>query len=84
MKLNDTVLTLNTTAQVVHGVELSRDQTGVTAKISASNHTVSVHFDGYTVLIHMRGTLKLNPKAGVEFSSWNCFPGQWQQEMGQK
>ncbi|XP_035531818.1 alpha-tectorin-like [Morone saxatilis] len=55
VQLNDTVLNLNATAQVVHGVELSKDQTGVTAKISASNHTVSVLFDGYTTLIHMTG-----------------------------
>ncbi|XP_008295171.1 alpha-tectorin-like [Stegastes partitus] len=55
VQLNNTVLTLNATAQVVHGVELSRDQTGVTAKISASNYTVSVLFDGDTTLIHMTG-----------------------------
>uniref|UniRef100_A0A8C4HGW9 ZP domain-containing protein n=1 Tax=Dicentrarchus labrax TaxID=13489 RepID=A0A8C4HGW9_DICLA len=55
VQLNDSVLNLNATAQVVHGVELSKDQTGVTAKISASNHTVSVHFDGHTTLIHMTG-----------------------------
>ncbi|XP_054471822.1 alpha-tectorin-like [Anoplopoma fimbria] len=55
VKLNDKVLMLNATAQVVHGVELSRDQTGVTAKMSASNYTVSVLFDGYTTLIHTTG-----------------------------
>ncbi|XP_059199281.1 alpha-tectorin-like [Centropristis striata] len=55
VQLNDKVLTLNTTAQVVHGVELSKDQTGLTAKISASNYTVSVFFDGYTTSIHMTG-----------------------------
>lgn len=65
MKLNGTVLTLNTTAQVIHGVELSRDKTGVTAKISASNHTVSVHFDGYTALIHMRGTQTLKSQSAM-------------------
>ncbi|XP_073330033.1 alpha-tectorin-like [Pagrus major] len=55
VQLNDRELTLNTTAQVVHDVELYRDQTGLTAKISASNHTLSVHFDGNTAQIHMRG-----------------------------
>ncbi|XP_070771069.1 alpha-tectorin-like [Enoplosus armatus] len=55
VQVNDKVLMLTATAQVVHGVELSRDQTGVTAKISASNHMVSVFFDGYTALIHMTG-----------------------------
>uniref|UniRef100_A0A3Q1BKT2 ZP domain-containing protein n=1 Tax=Amphiprion ocellaris TaxID=80972 RepID=A0A3Q1BKT2_AMPOC len=53
VQLNNTVLTLTATAQVVHGVELSKDRTGVTAKISASNYTVSVHFDSDTALIHM-------------------------------
>uniref|UniRef100_A0A3Q1FLP2 Alpha-tectorin-like n=1 Tax=Acanthochromis polyacanthus TaxID=80966 RepID=A0A3Q1FLP2_9TELE len=55
VQLNNTVLTLTATAQVVHGVELSKDRTGVTAQISASNYTVSVHFDGDTALIHMTG-----------------------------
>lgn len=55
VQLNNTVLTLNATAQVFHGVELSKDPTGVTAKISASNYTVFVLFDGDTTLIHMTG-----------------------------
>ncbi|XP_056284634.1 alpha-tectorin-like [Pseudoliparis swirei] len=55
VQLGDKVLTLKNTAQVVHGVELSRDQTGVTAKISASYDTVSILFDGYTTIIHMTG-----------------------------
>ncbi|XP_071338816.1 alpha-tectorin-like isoform X2 [Trachinotus anak] len=56
VQLNDTVVMLNATAQVVHGVELSKDQTGVTAKISGSNYTVSVLFDGSIALIHMAGS----------------------------
>jgi len=55
MKLDDEVLTLNATAQLVHGVELSKDQTGVTAKMTTSNHTVTVLFDGYTTIIHATG-----------------------------
>lgn len=66
-KLNETLLTVNTT-QVVHGVELSRDQTGVKAKISASNQTVSVHFDGYTALIHMRGNER-TPSHNLSFGT---------------
>lgn len=62
MKLNNKLLVLNTTAAVVHGVELNEDQTGVTAKISASNYTVSVLFDGNTAQIHMTGTDKLNSR----------------------
>ncbi|CAB1426810.1 unnamed protein product [Pleuronectes platessa] len=48
-------LRLNTTAMVVHGWELTKDQTGVTAKMSASNFTVSVHFDGSITHIHLTG-----------------------------
>ncbi|XP_060945044.1 alpha-tectorin-like [Limanda limanda] len=48
-------LRLNTTAMVVHGWELTKDQTGVTAKMSASNFTVSVHFDGSISHIHLTG-----------------------------
>ncbi|XP_036965799.1 alpha-tectorin-like [Acanthopagrus latus] len=55
VQLNGKELMLNNSAQVDHDVELSRDQTGLTAKISASNHTLSVHFDGNTAQIHMRG-----------------------------
>ncbi|XP_047439432.1 alpha-tectorin-like [Mugil cephalus] len=53
--LDDTVMTLNATAQLVHGVQLSKDLTGVTAKMSQLNHTVSVFFDGYTAQIHITG-----------------------------
>lgn len=53
--LNKQLLMINTT-QVLHGVELSRDQAGVKAKISASNTTVAVRFDGYAALIHLRGS----------------------------
>ncbi|KAG8000944.1 Alpha-tectorin [Nibea albiflora] len=62
VQLNGKVLMVNTTAQVVHGVMLSRDQTGVIAKISASNNMVSVHFDGYTAQIHIKGTQKFKLK----------------------
>ncbi|XP_062245614.1 uncharacterized protein LOC133955001 [Platichthys flesus] len=48
-------LRLNTTAMVVHGWELTKDQTGVTAKMSASTFAVSVHFDGSIALIHLTG-----------------------------
>ena len=56
-KLNTNELSLNTTAMVVHGVELYKDQTGVTAKMSASTYVVSVHFDGSTAHIRATGTI---------------------------
>uniref|UniRef100_A0A3Q0RF68 ZP domain-containing protein n=1 Tax=Amphilophus citrinellus TaxID=61819 RepID=A0A3Q0RF68_AMPCI len=52
-RLNDSTLTLNSSAQMVHGVELSKDQTGVTAKLSLNNLFTSVFFDGYTAQIYL-------------------------------
>uniref|UniRef100_A0A8D3ACZ4 ZP domain-containing protein n=1 Tax=Scophthalmus maximus TaxID=52904 RepID=A0A8D3ACZ4_SCOMX len=48
------VLVSHLLPQSLH-VELSKDQSGVTAKISAFNYTASVLFDGSTALIHMKG-----------------------------
>ncbi|XP_061827882.2 uncharacterized protein [Nerophis lumbriciformis] len=55
VEINDISQALDTTATVVHGVELTKDQSGVTAKISQSNYTVTVFFDGNTVQIHLKG-----------------------------
>ncbi|KAM4558425.1 alpha-tectorin-like isoform 2-T2 [Odontesthes bonariensis] len=55
VQLDVEVLTLSATAQRVHGVELSKDHTGVTAKMTTSDRTVSVLFDGYTTIIHVTG-----------------------------
>ncbi|KAI4806020.1 hypothetical protein KUCAC02_010612 [Chaenocephalus aceratus] len=53
VQLDEKVLKVNGSAQVVHGVELSRDHRGVTAQLSKSQYTVHVLFDGNTALIHM-------------------------------
>ncbi|XP_063324261.2 uncharacterized protein LOC134622880, partial [Pelmatolapia mariae] len=53
VQLDDSTLTLSSSPQLVHGVQLSKDQTGVTAKLSLSNLTISVFFDGYTAQIHL-------------------------------
>ncbi|XP_060909004.1 alpha-tectorin-like [Labrus mixtus] len=58
VKLNGDVLKLNATAQVFSGVELSKDKTGVTAKISTSNGMVFVFFDGDKALIQLSGTVQ--------------------------
>ncbi|XP_074506805.1 uncharacterized protein LOC141776867 [Sebastes fasciatus] len=55
VQLDNVPMTLNATAQPVHGVELSQDQTGVTAKMSHLNNTITVFFDGYTAQIHIKG-----------------------------
>ncbi|MEQ2294034.1 hypothetical protein AMECASPLE_039671 [Ameca splendens] len=54
-QLDDSALTLNSSVQTVHGVKLSKDQTGVTAKVSLSNFKVSVFFDGSIAQIHLEG-----------------------------
>ncbi|XP_035531005.1 IgGFc-binding protein-like [Morone saxatilis] len=55
VQVDNTTLTLNSSVQLIHGVELSKDQTGVTAKVSLSNYTTSVFFDGKTAQIRLKG-----------------------------
>ncbi|KAG8004497.1 Uromodulin, partial [Nibea albiflora] len=51
VRVDSKILMLNATAQLVHGVELSKDHTGVTAKIPFAGATV--FFDGNTA--HVEG-----------------------------
>ncbi|KAG8012972.1 Alpha-tectorin [Nibea albiflora] len=51
VQLNDTTLTLNSSVLEVHGVELSKDHTGVTAKVVLTDYNTSVSFDGNTAHI---------------------------------
>lgn len=53
--LDDSALTLHSSVLMVEGVKLSKDPTGVTAKVSLSNFTTSVFFDGSTAHIHVEG-----------------------------
>ncbi|KAE8277343.1 hypothetical protein D5F01_LYC24748 [Larimichthys crocea] len=62
VQLNDTTLTLNSSVQEVHGVELSKDHTGVTAKVSLTDYNTSVFFDGNTA--HIRVTKSLQGLCG--------------------
>lgn len=55
VQLDDSMLTLSSSSQLVHGVQLSKDQTGVIAKLSLSNLNISVFFDGYTAQILLEG-----------------------------
>lgn len=55
VQLKDEELSLSSTPLKRHGVELSKDQTGVTAKVVHSKYTTSIFFDGYTAQIHMTG-----------------------------
>ncbi|XP_037542494.1 uncharacterized protein LOC119419221 [Nematolebias whitei] len=54
--IDETPLNFNSSIQMNHGMEISKDQTGVTVKVSVSNFTISVFFDGYTTQIHIEGT----------------------------
>uniref|UniRef100_A0A8C7XVY8 ZP domain-containing protein n=1 Tax=Oryzias sinensis TaxID=183150 RepID=A0A8C7XVY8_9TELE len=53
--LTDFKLPLSSSPLHFHGVELSKDQADVTAKIAASNFTVTVLFDGSSAAIHLTG-----------------------------
>lgn len=52
------MLTLNTTAHVVQGVALSKDQSGVTAIVPLIN--ITVLFDGNAA--HVKGTVETEKK----------------------
>uniref|UniRef100_A0A3Q2G8W4 ZP domain-containing protein n=1 Tax=Cyprinodon variegatus TaxID=28743 RepID=A0A3Q2G8W4_CYPVA len=52
-----TVLTLNSSAQQIQNIMLSKDKTGLSAVFSFSGLKISVMFDGYTAQIHMNAEL---------------------------
>lgn len=58
VQVNGTKLSLDAPLQL-HGVELSKDQTGVTAKMKLSSYNTSVFFDGYTAQIYLTGMTNL-------------------------
>ncbi|XP_053733757.1 alpha-tectorin-like [Synchiropus splendidus] len=79
--LNDTELTVNSTSLGVYGVELYKDETGVTASVTMYVHNITVFFDGNTAQIFLEGfepaiglcsdgnfTLDFNP----QFSEAGC------------
>ncbi|XP_054643779.1 uncharacterized protein LOC129187950 isoform X2 [Dunckerocampus dactyliophorus] len=52
VEANDTELNLSDSPEEHHGVDLLKDETGVTANMTHSNYSTLVFFDGYTVHIH--------------------------------
>ncbi|XP_017297452.1 alpha-tectorin-like [Kryptolebias marmoratus] len=54
VRVNDDMVTLNSSVQQFHGVDLSKDETGVTAQFTACTLIISVFFDGTTVQIHKK------------------------------
>ncbi|XP_041840344.1 uromodulin-like [Melanotaenia boesemani] len=51
--MGNSPLTLNSSVQEVHGVKLSKDQTGVHAQVSTWGRSASLFFDGNTAQIHI-------------------------------
>ncbi|XP_020775894.2 alpha-tectorin-like [Boleophthalmus pectinirostris] len=64
VKVNDAVLPFNTPEKVVHGVKVSKGPTGLTAEVSASAYTASIHFNGHTAQIRVTGP-KVAPVFGL-------------------
>ncbi|XP_070849848.1 uncharacterized protein [Chaetodon trifascialis] len=55
VKLGNTTQTINGSTVLSNGVEVSEDQTGVTAVKTIGSNTVSVFFDGNTAQIFLKG-----------------------------
>ncbi|XP_033992900.1 IgGFc-binding protein-like [Trematomus bernacchii] len=71
VRVGDEALELNSTAQQHHGVELSKDQAGVTAKLPNSNMTL--YFDGNTA--HVSGIEAMEGLCGSPLNStWTTTP----------
>lgn len=71
LKINGDLQEVGATAKVVHNVELSKSQSGVTAKILGSNYTLSVFFDGNTAQIHLMG---MNRKKDKDLRVYQLWP----------
>ncbi len=72
MQMNSTMLSLTSSAQMFEGVELSKSQAGVTAKLSDSGFTITIFYDDNTAQISLTGAkteiLPLTVRNSV--SSW--------------
>ncbi|XP_047193691.1 alpha-tectorin-like [Scophthalmus maximus] len=56
LQVDDAPLSLGSLPLSLHGVDVSKNQTGVTATFLLSNYTTSVFFDGSTAQIHKTGS----------------------------
>ncbi|XP_031149001.1 alpha-tectorin-like [Sander lucioperca] len=85
VQLNDSTLSLNSSSQTPHGVEISKEVNGVTVRVSLSNFLTSIFFDGTTAQIYVKGPepaslqgLCVNSSSSLrevmlsEFSSSSC------------
>lgn len=55
MQVNGTMLSVGGTAVTVHDVSLSKDQRGIMAEISLTDHTAFLFFDGRSAQIRLEG-----------------------------
>ncbi|XP_037542272.1 uncharacterized protein LOC119419012 [Nematolebias whitei] len=67
--LNNSPLNLDSSPQVVNDVEISKDNTGVTARVQIKNLFMTIFFDGITVQILMEGSTGSPPTGLCEDSS---------------
>ncbi|CAG5986522.1 unnamed protein product [Menidia menidia] len=81
MQADGEMLALSGGTQTLHGVEISRDRTGVAAKMAAANHSVTVLFDGLTSAIHITATSE-SPAGGWKSQQLLAFLAPQKQERG--
>uniref|UniRef100_A0A3B3B510 ZP domain-containing protein n=1 Tax=Oryzias melastigma TaxID=30732 RepID=A0A3B3B510_ORYME len=66
-------VTLTSSVQTFSGVDLSKDQTGVTANFSIKGSSVSVFFDGTTAQIYISDPVNFNYDGLCNISSLSCL-----------
>lgn len=73
LQVNNTVVNITSSVQTFFGVDLSDDDTGVTAVFSTPTQSFSVFFDGDTAQISMDGKNTSDPlrKDETRLCSWN-------------
>uniref|UniRef100_A0A3B5LC47 ZP domain-containing protein n=1 Tax=Xiphophorus couchianus TaxID=32473 RepID=A0A3B5LC47_9TELE len=59
VQMNDAQLNLSSSGQMLHGVWISKDTTGVMANVTISNHTIYLFFDGSTAQIHIESKIRM-------------------------
>ncbi|KAK7913718.1 hypothetical protein WMY93_013929 [Mugilogobius chulae] len=64
VKVDGNLLQFDTSEKVVHGVKVSKGPTGITAEVTASDYTASIHFNGRTALIRITGST-VTPVSGL-------------------
>uniref|UniRef100_A0A3Q3BK88 Pancreatic secretory granule membrane major glycoprotein GP2-like n=1 Tax=Kryptolebias marmoratus TaxID=37003 RepID=A0A3Q3BK88_KRYMA len=79
--VNDAVMSINSTGQNFFGVDVVKDETGVTAEFTTTEYTINVFFDGTTAQISMEvpvnSTLTgLCTDSSDVSSGYNCYSSE--------